>query len=162
MKFIHKFIQWLVELFKPEVVKPKIVEPIEPSNAEKLRDVVLKNLGVDPTPEDKTPDDVACAESLSVLLQKVFPDFPILPSTRDLDAELSKRFKRELEPKVGRIIISPRKVAVHGHCGYFTTDYKIASNSSKSGLFVENYKWDSWVKEMSVNRHLPIFIYSVV
>jgi hypothetical protein len=140
---------------------PIINEPIMETNREKFLKVCLEALDTDVTPSDKTIDELACSESLSTLLKKVFPDFPILPLTNDLYTKLKsdKRFKAVLEPGKGRIIISPRIGATPGHVGVWITEEKIASNTSKDGIWRGNYTYPEWIKEFRDKRKERIYIF---
>lgn len=134
------------------------------TNAEKLLDIALEALDTEVTPNDNVPDEVACAEVISTLLNKLFPDFPILASTKDLDMKLftDKRFDRIGEPERGAIVISPRTSSTYGHCGVFITSEKIASNNSfgkLKGKFTGNYLWSEWIDEFRYERGLRIYIY---
>lgn len=133
------------------------------TNEEKFIKVCQEALDTDPSTPDGVKDEVACAETMSILLKKVFPDFPTIVSTKDLDAKmfLDKRFKRMDLPNKGRIIISPRTDKKFGHVGMFLTNDRIASNDSRTGLFQGNYTWDSWVEEFKYKRGLRIFIYEL-
>lgn len=153
----------------PEVLPPVLDPDLQPiihpmTNEEKFLKVCLDALDTDPTPKDEISDDVACAHTLSTLIKKVYPDFPILSSTKDLDAKLflDKRFKRMDLPNKGRIIISPRTSAKYGHCGVWITNERIASNNSSNGLFQGNYTWESWIKEFKDKRGLKIYIYELI
>ena len=174
LKLLEKLVLLLKELL---VLVPKIEEmsyiPLEnlkdyippvKTNEEKLLEVAIGALDTDPTSKDEVSDEVACSEVLSTLIKKVFPDFPIINSTKDLDLKLftDKRFKRETEPKKGRIIVSPRTNTQFGHTGLWITSERIASNNSKNGLFQGNYDFQSWIKEFKDKRGLRIYIYSVV
>jgi hypothetical protein len=119
------------------------------------------------------PDDLACAETVSTLIKKALPDFPVIQSTKTLDMKLftDKRFKRELEPKRGRIVISPSVVdksgtiTTHGHVGICISDDRIASNNSfgtNKGKFTGNYSWTEWIEEFKNKQNLRIYVYSLV
>ena len=98
---------------------------------------------------------------LNLFYKKIFPDFPILVSTRDLHNRLSldSRFQATLDRGKGRIVVSPRTTNTFGHTGVFMDDDSIASNDSNSGKFVINYTWNSWIREFRDRRKLRIFIY---
>lgn len=138
--------------------------PIMETNTEKLIKVSLDALDTDVTPKDEVADEVACAQVLSTLLKKVFPDFPILDSTKSLDMKLfsDKRFKRITQPKRGAIVVSPRTATVNGHCGVFITEERIGNNNSKTGLFMGSYSWQSWIKEFKERRKLSIYLYELI
>jgi hypothetical protein len=131
------------------------------NNKEKFIKVCLDALDTDVTPEDREPDELACSATICKLLQKVFPDFPYFPLTTDLFYKLKvdKRFKAVLEPGKGKIVISPRIGTTPGHVGVWITEDKIASNTSKTGLFQGNYMWASWIREMRDRRGLKIYIF---
>lgn len=131
---------------------------------EKFLKICLEALDTEVTPQDKVPDYVACAEVISTLIKKVLPDFPVISSTKDLDTKLfmDKRFKRITEPERGAIVISPRTTNVNGHVGTFITSEKIASNTSKDGIFRGNYLWNEWIREFKDRRGLKIYLYQFI
>lgn len=146
-------------------------QPIKDIPMENLKDkfikIVLDALDTEITPQDNVPDEVACAEVVSTLIQKVFPDFPILPSTYELFSKLKldKRFKATLTPERGCIVVSPRTASVYGHAGVFITDERIASNNSAGplkGQFTGNFTWDTWIKEFIHKRGLRTFIFDII
>jgi hypothetical protein len=155
----------LLNLFKKkkEIEPPQPLPVKEPTMQEKFLKVCLDALDEEVTPKDEVPDNVACAQTLSTLLKKVLPDFPIIASTKDLDAKLymDKRFKRITEPKRGCIVISPRTQSTNGHTGTFITSERIASNDSKTGKWVGNYSWQGWIKEFRDRRGLKIYLYEL-
>lgn len=161
---ILRFLQWFHDLLYGKPMEEVIEIPKEKTNKEKFLETVLFVEGLDPTPEDSIDDEIACSEVMSTLLKKVFPDFPILPSTRDLDLKLfsDKRFERILVPEKGAIVVSPRTATTYGHVGVFITDTKIMSNDSWTGKFIRNYNWSSWIKEFKTKRGLSIYLYRII
>ena len=159
---ILKILVWLKDLVKslePSLPPVKEIEfiptPYMKSNAEKLLEYTITHLDEDISPLDLIKDELGCAESLSNLLQKVFPDFPIYLSTTDLFNKLKtdKRFKATLIPHKYIIVISPRSATQYGHCGIFITDEKIASNNSYTGKFNGYYSWDAWILDFYSDRY---------
>lgn len=134
------------------------------TNEDKFLKACLDGLDSDVSPDDLAKDEVGCAESISNLIKKVFPDFPIVLSTKDLDTKLfmDKRFKRAEIPNKGRIIISPRTPTKFGHVGVFITNERIASNDSRTGKFMGNYDWNSWINEFKYKRGLKIYLYDIL
>lgn len=149
--------------YVPLETLPELKKQLEPTMQEKFLKVCLNALDTDPSTPDGVRDEVGCADTVSTLLKKVFPDFPIIYSTKDLDWKLfqDKRFARITQPEKGCIIISPRTNTEFGHCGVFITSERIASNNSKTGLFQGNYDWMSWIKEMKDKRGLRIYLYQI-
>lgn len=139
--------------------------PINPKPMETLKErfikVCLEALDTDVTPKDEVSDEVACAQVMSTLIKKVLPDFPIYESTLNLDQKMfiDKRFERILVPERGAVIISPRTGNTFGHVGMFVTSEKIASNTSKDGIFRSNYDYQSWISTFKTGRRLRIYIY---
>lgn len=147
-----------VEALKdPIITNPQPVETLK----EKFIKVCLDALDTEVTPKDETPDEVACAQVMSTLIKKVLPDFPIYESTQYLDQKMfiDKRFERILTPERGAIIMSPKVGSSFGHVGAFVTSEKIASNSSKDGIFRSNYDWQSWIKTFKEGRGLRVYLY---
>jgi hypothetical protein len=142
------------------------IPPME-TNQEKLLKITLTALDTDVTPKDETPDGVACAEVVSTLIKKILPDFPITPSTKNLDMKLysDKRFVKITTPEMGSVVVSPRKGTVYGHCGIFITSEKIASNNSfgvNKGKLTGNYSFQEWIEEFKDRRNLRIYLYKLL
>jgi hypothetical protein len=139
----------------------ELKKQLEPTMQEKFLQICLNALDTDPSTPDTVKDEVGCADTISHLIKKIFSDFPILVSTKDLDFKLftDKRFQRVTEGMAGDIIISPRTATTYGHAGVFIMNDRIASNNSKTGLFQGNYTWNDWIKEFKEKRNLKIYIY---
>ena len=171
-KLLNLWVKLLTILFPKKIEKVDYV-PLDPlpelppeprlTNEEKFVKLCIEGLGTDVSPDDIVKDEVGCAESISNLIKKIFPDFPILVSTRDLHNRLSldSRFQATLDRGKGRIVVSPRTTNTFGHTGVFMDDDSIASNDSNSGKFVINYTWNSWIREFRDRRKLRIFIYKI-
>jgi hypothetical protein len=173
-KLFQKIWDTLLWVFSPTETEMKYIpltdetieelkKQLEPTMEEKFLKVCLDALDTEVTPQDNVPDYVACAEVVSTLIKRVFPDFPIIPSTKDLDFKLftDKRFTRITEPIRGCIIVSPKTNNTYGHVGVFVTNEMIASNTSKDGIFRSNYDWDSWIHEFKDIRGLKIYLYKL-
>lgn len=150
--------------YQPIEKLPELIKEFMQTNTEKFIKVCNDALDTEVTPKDEVPDNVACAQTISTLIKKVFPDFPIVYSTKDLDMKLymDKRFKRITEPEWGCVVVSPRNNTQYGHAGMFLTSERIASNDSKTGLFKGNYSWSSWISEFQQKRGLRIYLYRLL
>lgn len=120
--------------------------------SERLTEEARLMLGKDASPRNLAPQELSCAEGVSNIIHSVLPDFPAgIVGTPELYQLLSKseHFVRVTDPKPGCVVISPTVirdgVKVHGHTGIYLTYSKIASNSSSSGLWTQNYTRDSWI-----------------
>ena len=115
-------------------------------------------IGEDASPKDYAPDDFGCAESLSKVIQKAFPDirFPTILSTRAMYDYLLKSmsFQRIVEPQKGCIILNVTgmgngKVS-NGHCGIVGKNTSedgslwVMSNDSRDGDWEVRYTVNSW------------------
>lgn len=134
-----------------------------------LLQLTKDNLNRDITPEDNVPDEVACAESVSVLIKKIDNNFPIIPHTMNLYKTLnsSPSFEPTLDLEAGNIIISPTghwrsNGKIRGHVGVITENGNIASNNSYTGNFEENYTISSWVKRYRGIGNYPLFVFKMV
>lgn len=107
-------------------------------------------IGKDVTPMDNVPDEVACAETVSTLVRKVYPDFPFHVSTANMDKALQSPTSNWMlvdVPEAGDIVISPTVGKKIGHVGICMGNNFIASNNSfgvNRGLFTKNYSVLSW------------------
>lgn len=123
-------------------------------------------LGVDVTPDDLVPDSVACAITVSTLINKVDATFPKVAGTWTLYDILEHRkdYTRVTDPTPGDIVISPTglsksKTMPNGHTGIIMSDLSIASNDSATGKFMKNYTLESWTNRYVVKGGYPLFIY---
>ena len=135
--------------------------PEEPSNAVKLCNIAKMSIGMDASPNDAAPDEYGCAETVSSIIQKVFPDFPVVLSTIELNRLLSKsdKFKRVLAPTEGCIVVSPTVGEKIGHTGIYLDSSRIASNDSRTGKFEQNYTRSSWIVYYYEKKGLLGYIY---
>lgn len=173
MKFLKHLWEIILAIFSSEKYEPDMPEEITPpplppkSPCELVYEVSVASLGVDISPKDMAPDTLGCAESVSHILKSVFPDFPVLVSTVDLANHLFKdpRFKGTLQYKPGVIIVSPTGTGngtLRGHTGIFHEGSVIASNTSKTGLWEENYTLSSWVDYYRIKGGLKIYFFEPV
>lgn len=122
----------------------KIMTP----NAQKLYDIALQSVGVDATPKDEVPDEVACASTVSTLLGKVI-DFPHITGTWTLNDRLKKdaRFERIDTIEKGAILVYPTGTGngnvSNGHIFICGEGNLLYSNSSHNGLFQQNFTLES-------------------
>src|SRR3990167_6476550 len=100
-RFFPKKIEEKYMPYQPLEKLPELVKEFMPTNNEKFLKICLDALDTDPSTPDGVKDEVGCAETLSVLIKKIFPDFPILVSTKDLDWNLfsDKRFEKSFQSK---------------------------------------------------------------
>ena len=114
----------------------------------------LADKGIDASPKDKAPDDLACAESVTTVINSIYPAMPIILGTGSLYEKLlgycnggnwiQVKLKRGEIPEEGLVIISPtgynsNKAGMpHGHTGITGKNGVIYSNRSSSGT------WDSY------------------
>lgn len=125
-------------------------------------------LGTDITPDDLVPDTVACAITVSTLINRVDATFPKVAGTWTLYDILAHRNDYELveatHRKPGDIVISPTglsksKTMPNGHTGIIMSDLSIASNDSATGKFMKNYTLESWTDRYVTKGGYPLFVY---
>lgn len=131
-----------------------------------LVEYCIEALGTDVTPDDLVPDIVACAITVSTLMNKVDSTFPKVSGTWTLYDILVHRkdYEKVNDMTPGTIVISPTgmgnsKKLPNGHVGICTRDNKIASNNSDTGLFTENYTLDTWTKRYVTMGEYPLFLF---
>lgn len=133
-----------------------------------LSNIALSFIGTDVSEslfgKDFVDDVVACSESVSLVIKELFPDFPIISYTPNLHDFLlkDKRFRQTLTPSKNCIVLSPTEEANIGHVGIFVSDKTIASNDSRTGLFEENYTWESWLRGFKIKKGLHTYLFEVV
>lgn len=130
-------------------VPQPVNQKISLSPRESLYIEAKKWLGKDITPQDKIPDEVACAENLCVLIQKLDPDFPIIPNTLDLLKEFKRntKYKPTLNVEAGNIIINATSTGnnkIRGHTGVILDGGLVASNNSVNGLWSDHWNLVEW------------------
>ena len=131
--------------------------PIQSNAPERVYDAAKAVIGYDLS--KIAEDERGCAESLSRVLRKVYPDFPIFVRTTELNTYLktSSHFKAVLHPTVGCVTIFPTAGAKIGHCGVWGKEW-VMSNSSDVGRWEANYRLKEWEAEAN-RRYLPLFHY---
>ena len=135
-------------------------------NRVKLYLSALQSLGVDASPFDEAPDEYGCADSVSQIITKTFPNaIKGSVSTAELYKQLStsKDFIKVSQFKFGDIIISPTGMGTgglaNGHVGICGEDETIMSNSSATGLWTSNYTITSWVARYRKLGGYPIIFF---
>jgi hypothetical protein len=115
--------------------------------------IVKSYIGKDASPADYAPDELGCAESVTTILKKLYPETPIITGTWTLWDYLQKNYVRMNSPEVGCVVISPTgtsklgsKVPYPGHAGFVLDNDTIASNDSFTGRFEINYDLSTWAK----------------
>lgn len=141
-----------------------ITDPPKESPTERMAHIARKWLGKDPSTPDIADDELGCADSVSVVIREVYPDFKHTVSTATLFKQLkqSKHFKGSLDPVPGCIIVSPTEGSRIGHTGIYTQANKIASNNSYGplkGKWTENYTRESWRNEFITKRRLKGYFF---
>lgn len=117
---------------------------------------------IDVTPDDLVHDSVACAVSFMAIERAAFPASTFKPSNeastyyvRKALRERTDLWKQVYIPAPGDAIISATGfgrnkkpdgslVIPNGHVGYLLLNNRIASNTSKTGIFEANYALDFW------------------
>jgi hypothetical protein len=137
-------------------------------NKRTLLEVCESYLGKDASPRDDAPDELACVDTVTRILQQVRPGTPHLVSTIKLNAYLSNPaggYVKVDTPQPEDVIVSPTSGKTIGHAGIFMEDDIIASNNSfglKKGTFTKNFTHATWVKYYRDKLGLPVNIYRKV
>lgn len=137
------------------------------TNRVKLYLTALSFLGSDASPLDEAPDEYGCADSVSKVILKAFPNvIKGSVSTAELYKQLStsKDFQKVSQFKFGDIIISPTGTSktgglANGHVGICGEDEEIMSNTSATGMWVVNYTISSWVTRYRTLGGYPIYFF---
>jgi len=170
-KLLKQIVAFLVEVTKELKKQTKLIEEIHAtvvgsSDTKSLADHAEDFLGTDASPADIAPDELGCAESVSMVIRKILPDFKIETATwlmkDQLDAD--SRFKRVTEAERDVIILSPTysgNGTVVGHVGIFGGSERIMSNSSTSGTWEYNYTLQKWVDYYRGKGGLKIYYYKL-
>lgn len=128
-----------------ELQTAKKVESIHASPAAVLLEIAHGSIGKDASPSDLAPDELGCAETVSTLLSRVFPHFPIVTGTWSL-LDVLRGFpgiqEVEGEPEPGDIMLYATGEGVGifpGHVVIVGENRTIMSNNSPTGTFEQNY-----------------------
>ena len=127
-----------------------------------LISVTLDNLNSDLDPLNIVDNEVACAITVSRLIQKIDPTFKDITGTWTLWDTLKKhpRCTKLLQPEPGAIIISPTATGKgSGHVGICLENGTIASNTSYgpyAGKLTINFTQDTWRKRYGIKQSMPI------
>ena len=123
-------------------------------------------LGSDASPRDLAPDELGCSETMTTLMQKVWPEVPVITGTYTMKDYLDKPsngFVRTTVPVPGTIILCATGTgngSFPGHTGTFMNDMTIASNDSRTGRFIKNYDLDTWTRRYVNKGGFQIFLYN--
>ena len=135
---------------------------------ETFLDICTNALGTDVTPQDNVPDEVACAEVVTTLLKKKYPETPIIPGTWKLLDYLSKptsNFTEIHEYEAGSIVVAATgtgKAGTIGHTWVVMEDGTLASNNSFGiyrGRFTKNYTPETVERKYRDEYKMPIRIF---
>lgn len=157
---------WLEQLkqalrkFETWVQHKQSMEPNHPNRAEELYEAAFSSIGRDVSPQDIAPDEYGCAESLSNVIRKVYPDFPICISTIVLNQKLSisPHFVSSANPISGCVSIFPTDGDKVGHAGVWGKKGWVMSNDSNTGNWLANYTEFGW-GEAAKKRGLRVYYY---
>lgn len=152
---------------KTVTVKEVVEKKPEKTPGDRLYELARSYYQVDPTPDDKQPDDVACVASLTTILRRLLPDFQYQTYTPIFLSQIQKdwRFKPTTEFKKGNIIISPTGTgngSIIGHTGICGEDGKILSNDSATGLWLDKYDNLSWIQRYSRQGKLALYLFELI
>lgn len=145
------------------------INNFDESPAKKLFITAVCSLGTDASPNDEAPDEYGCANTVDCIHKKALGSYvgPTLTlSTNQMYKSLKSSNKWQIEaiPAPGDIVISPTGYGTNpqmpnGHVGYISTDNKIMSNNSYTGLFEENYTLDTWRERYVVKGGYPMLFF---
>ena len=139
------------------------------SPAEQLATLAKAKLGTDFTDDKVVPDDVSCAYAVTTILHEQDAREPICIGTFGLLTyfQLNPRWQRIYEPKAGCVVVcitgqgnNPK--IPHGHTGIYLDSDLIASNSSATGLWTQNYTRLSWRQHFYYEGGYPIYLYEKI
>lgn len=120
-----------------------------------LVEICRARIGTDASPLDEAQDELACANTVSVLLNEAYGCVPTMVSTIALTKYLedpANGFRELKEPQEGCIIMSTTEGTNIGHTGVVLNDDLICSNDSgltvptNKGKLLINYTVETWKK----------------
>jgi len=169
---IISFFKDILTRHEQEIEEIEYIPPTpEPVPVKTSREILYETakacLGMDASPKDAAPDDLACADSVNQIHFKAF-GFPIeIPgiSTAMMYQSMLKNkelFQVVTKPLHGDIIISPTGYGngrlTHGHMG-IVGKYGIMSNDSMTGKWRQNYTLESWISYFQWKGGFPVVFF---
>ena len=152
----NKGVSSLVTILEEILKRLKLMKPT-------FFDVCKSALGTDASPNDEAPDELACANTVTELMRKVYPETPKINGTWTLWEYLKKNWAEVKTYEPGTIIISPTGTGTGtGHAGVVMEDGLIASNNSfgpNKGKFTINYTRETWNSKYAVKQKMPVYLY---
>lgn len=170
---LKRFLQNLEKFLLDFVPDPEITPEERPMNApdapvapkkatpsDLLYEAAFSALGQDISPSDTAPDERGCAESISKVIQKVYPAFPTHISTIALKKELDKspNFREVDKPTYGCVAVFPTRGTRIGHTGIWGKKGWVMSNTSGDGIWRANYTSFGWY-DAAKSRGLSNYFY---
>lgn len=155
---------FMIQKLQDRLFQLKIVlEALQKNRRVQLYLAAKAAVDTDVTPVDAVPDDVACAEVVSTLINKVV-SFPIIHGTYTLYTYLGSKYQLVQTPLPGDIIISPtgmasKKVFNHGHVGVVGVGGIVYSNNSLNGKLQTHYTISTWKKRYQDTGGYPVYFF---
>lgn len=156
-----------------KVTTTPMPEPTEKQSetGEQLLHEAKKAEGIDVTPKDEIPDDVACVAQLQEVYRRATGSYigtgAALYNTGALYNHLQTdpKFILRNSPLPGDIILSPTgyssKGYPNGHVGVVGETH-VFSNTSKNGKWEANYTLQSWEESYAKKKGFPVYYYRCV
>lgn len=183
MKIIN-LLKFILSLFKKQkpleiviVTEPEPV-PITPPLREQFYNLAKSFVGVDISPLDVAPDNLACMEGVDNLYHHFCGTYINGTKTKvqvsttvgnKIMAANPARFKPTLDLLPGNIIMSatgssslPNPPEAHGHVGVVGENGLIYSNNSRTGKWDTHLTIDDWVRIFRKESGYPIKLYEVI
>ena len=157
-----------LETSVPVVVRPpEPPEPTQPTPSEKLLTLSEEYENTDPSPADKVDDVVACVDSLTNVIIRLYPNFPKSYYTPILLADLKKSpfFKETSKAESGSVILNATGTGngtLRGHCGVIGRNGRIRSNDSRTGLWTDYYTIETWQQRYRLTGGMPTHIFEPI
>lgn len=133
-----------------------------------LYEIAISALGTDASPADLAPDELGCAETVSNLIKRVLPHFPIVTGTwalLDVLAHSSNMVAVAGEPIPGDIMLFATGTGLGifpGHVGIVAKGRTVMSNDSRTGQFMQNYTVDSFRRRYAQTGGFPEHIFRII
>ena len=131
-----------------------------------LYEVAKGCIGKDMAPLE---NEYGCMEAVNMIFRKAFGveiGGGLSTYLGYLALENKNRFRRVFTPDLGCIIISPTGFGnnniPNGHVGIVSSNGKIMSNTSKGGLWKENFTMQSWEERYKIQGGYPIYFYKII
>lgn len=161
---IHEALR-LIGLYKTLIEQGK-QNIITMTKSEQIYEKALSLVGTDASPSDEVNDSIACAETLSTIINSIDNTFPVITGTWtlwDFVKRIRKDFIKITQPEKGAILMyvtgTGNGKIKNGHVFIVGENGKLLSNNSLTGKFDSHWTVETARNHYGVEGGYPRYIY---